>query len=257
VAEIPYSFRVAHPDMLQRGRDVVVRLEVYHQGALVAPAGTSTFTLLRPDGTAVVDAEPVTIDDEVATYAISGTTELTDTETNPYSELYQERWVLDLPDGTQRTIRREACVAPFLWYNPVADVDLLAEYPDLHELVGPTTQSLQGFIDEAVRYVLELLFQQGQWPDLMLSASAFREPIRQRALFLCFKHFLRSSGGPGNRWETLLQHHESEWNAAWGRLSSRIDADLDGHADSTDRTSARRTIHRNVHGRSRRLTARW
>lgn len=258
--EIPYSFRVAHPDLLQRGRDQVVRLEVYHQGGLVAPAGTSTFSLLRPDGSAVVNAAAVTISDEVATYAISGSTELADTDTNPYSELYQERWILDLPDGTRRTIRREAAVAPFSWYNPVADVDLLAEYPELGTLVGPLEQqTLQGFIDESVRHVLELLFNQGQWPDIMVSVSAFREPIRQRALFLIFKDLYREQGGAGNpRWERLLRYHEGEWNAAWARLSSRLDADLDGHADSTDRQAARRTIHRNAHGRRARVrTARW
>lgn len=256
--EIPYSFRVAHADMLQRGRDQVVRLEVYHQGALVPPDATSTFSLLKPDGTAVVDAEPIVLDGEVATYPISGTTELVDDDALvEFSELYQERWALDLPDGTQRTIRREACVAPFLWYNPVSDVDVLAEYPDLGELAGPTPQSLQGFIDEAVRFVLELLFTQGQWPDLMVSSSAFREPIRQRALFLVFKHLFRPSSGGNNRYEILMRHHESEWESAWGRLSSRLDADLDGHADSESRQSARRTVHRNAHGRIRRITARW
>lgn len=257
MAEVAYSFRVAHPDMLQRGRDSEVRLEVYRDGALVAPAITSTFTLARPDGSLVIDAQTVTVTADVATYAISGSAELVDDETIPYSELYQERWVLDMPDGSRRTIRRECCVAPFLWFNPVADADLLAEYPDLNEIIAQSPTSLQGFIDEAVRHVLELLFGRGQWPDLMVSASAFREPIRQRALFLAFKHMLRPSAGTSNRYETLMRYHEDQFSTAWGQLSSRIDADLDGRADSTDRVSAARAVHRNAHGRSRRLTARW
>ncbi|MEM6927703.1 MAG: hypothetical protein AAF602_12290 [Myxococcota bacterium] len=255
--ELNYSFRVAHPDMLQRGRaSQRVRLEVSRDGALVAPDAASTFSLIRPDGTAVIDAQTITLDGSVAVYDIT-VAQLVDDDTNPYSELYQERWALTLPDGTVRIIRREAAVAPFDWYNPVSTTDLTeGEYPNLAVDVGPDL-TLQPFIDEAVRHVLELLWQRGQWPQIMVSASAFRKPIRERALFLVFKLLYRNASGV-NRWEVLMNHHEGEWNAAWSGLNSRIDADLDGLADTRDRSSAARAVHRNVPPfRTRRRTPRW
>lgn len=257
--EVLYSFRVAHPDLLQRGRDQRVRLEVSRDGQLVQPDAASTFSLLGPDGTALVDAQPVDFDGSVPVYDLDGATELpNDDALAPFSELYQERWALVMPTGETRTIRREAALAPFSWYNPVAEADLVdGEYPNLLVEVSPQLTTLQPFLDEAVRHVLELLFQRGQWPDLMVSVSAFRQPIRQRAFFLIFKHLFRqTSGSP--RWETLMAHHEEEWKAAWAGLNSRLDADLDGLADDRNRQAASRTVHRNVPPtRTRRRTPRW
>ncbi|MEO0604486.1 MAG: hypothetical protein AAF211_23835 [Myxococcota bacterium] len=258
MADTLYSFRVAHPSMLQRGRATQrVRLEVTRNGAQVAPDAASTFSLLRPDGTAVVDAQAVTLDGSVPVYDVTSS-ELVDDETNPYSELYQERWALTLPDGSVQTIRREACVAPFAWYNPVGEADLVdGEYPDLLVQISPALPTLQPFIDEAVRYVLEALFSRGQWPQIMVSASAFRESIRQRALFLVFKHLYRQASGV-NRWEVLMRHHEDEFKTAWASLNTRLDADLDGLPDTRDRQAASRAVHRNVPPfRRRRRTSRW
>lgn len=257
--EIQYSFRRPYPNVYQRGRDQTAKLEAYRDGVLTPPTvgAGSTFTLIAPDGSSIVGPKQVTVVDEIATAAILAT-EIPDADTTVLSELYQERWILLMPDGTTRTVRREAAIARFLFQPNISDVDLVeGEYPDLLDLMGEQDQTLQPFIDGAVRTVLQKLFASGQWPDLLLSADAFYEPIRQLALFRIFKWLFRQQAG-NNRWEILMNHHESEWKGALKAFTSRVDYDHDGLPDSRGRWGASTVIHKNAnYFRRQRRTARW
>ncbi len=157
-----------------------------------------------------------------------------------------------------RDVRREAAVAPFRLYNPVADIDLTeGEYPDLLEQLGTFSTTLQPFIDEAWAQTLEMLWAIGRWPDLELSTSAFRRPVRERSFFLIFKFLLRNTPG-SPRWERLMEYHQAEMSAAWASFNSRIDYDLDGLPDRRGRDGALGIVHRNAHYRRRmRRTPRW
>jgi len=259
-AERIYSFRTLVPDVLQRERDQVVAMEVYDRGKLspVTAAGSS-FSLIDPGGTFVIDTQPITVTtDGIPQYSITAA-ELPDSL--QYSELYQERWVLVLNDGTTRTIRRECAISPFLVYLPIADRDLMdGEYPDLIAELGNHGKTFQPFLDRAFRDVLELLWDRGQWPDLMLSSSAFVKPIRERAFFLIFKFLFRQTGGSGapNRWQVLMDHHKSEMEGAWANFKSRIDHDIDGLPDSRSREATATVVQRNAHPiRRHRRSARW
>jgi len=251
-AEILYSFRVPFQNVLMRGRAQVVKLEASRNGELVAPTVLgSSFSLFDPQGTAIIDAQPITVVDMVATYSITAL-ELPDTI--EYSELYQERWVLVMPDGTTRTVPRETAVAPLLLHPVLVEQDITGgEYPDLVAELGDDFDTLQPFMDEAWRRMLEWFFQHGRWPSVMLSTSAFRRPHREWTLFLIFKHLFRNVSG-NNRWEKLMDHHKSEKDAALGNLTSRIDKDLDGLPDDAARESSNTVIHRNAH--RRRLSSR-
>ena len=254
--EIRYTFRIRHPDVLQRGRDQTVTLEAYRDGLLVAPTvAGSTFALIAPNGDNQVGPKAITVVNEIATAAILAT-EIPDTA--ELSELYQERWILAMPDGTTRTIRREAAIARFLFHPPVADIDLVeGEYPDLIDLLGEHDQTVQPFIDGATSKVLRMLWADGQWPDLMLSSDAFFEPIRELALFRIFKWLFRQVPG-NNRWERLMDHHHSEFNRAWQGFTSKIDYDHDGLPDERGRQARATLIHRNVGAfRHIRRTPRW
>ena len=243
-----YSFRIPFQNVLQREVAQVVRLEARREGALVAPL-SGTFSLFDSGGTAVIDAQAVTILDLVATYSISAL-ELPDSLA--FSELYQERWSLVMPDGTTRTPRRETAIAPFLLYPALAEIDITAgEYPGLVNELGDRFDSLQPFLDNAWGKMLEWLFEQGQWPAMMLSTSAFRRPHREWTLYLIFKYLFRNTGG-GNRWQVLMEEHKSERNAALAGLTSRIDQDKNGLPDGRSRQSAASVIHINA-GPYRRL----
>lgn len=256
--ETAYTFRTTMPDVLQRGRDVVVRLEAYRDGALVAPTVLgSSFTLIGPGGTTVVDAKAITVSGSVAQCALTAA-ELP--ETLELSELYQQRWSLVMPDGTTRTIRRECAIARFLFHPPVADVDLTEEYPDLIDLLGEQMTDAQSFIDGATGRVLRILFKSGRWPDIMLSNDAFYDAIRELTLYRIFKWLYRETGnnaGP-SRWERLMDIHRENSERELAAFTSRLDADHDGLPDSIDRQAGSTVIHRNATPRSRRRRlGRW
>jgi len=248
-ARILYAFPVVVPDVLRRARAATVSIHAVRNGK-IAPitAAGSTFTLVEPGGAFAIDAEPITVTpDGIAEYAIDA---VQLPETLAFSELYQERWDLVLPDGTTRTIRRECAVAPFLLYLPVDDAALMdGEYPNLVDELGEQGATLQPFIDRAYRDVLEELWKRGRWPDLMVSTSAFVKPVRELALFRIFKFLFRVTGGATNtnRWQILMEHHDAEQKGALADFRSRMDNDLDGLADSRTREATGTVVHRNAH----------
>lgn len=251
--ELVYTFRTVGPDVLQRARTQTVQMEAYRDGALVAPS-EGTFSLLKPDGTVIVDAEAVTIASSVARYTVDAT-DLP--ATLDLGQDYQERWALEMPDGTTRTIIREAAIARFQLHPPVADVDLEGEYPDLVAEFSTVATSLQVFLDEAWRRILEMLFQRDRWPDLLLTTSSLRTPHMEFALFLAHKALYRVAPAD-NRWETLMRHHEAEFDKSWSAMTAKWDRDLDGLVDGP-RENTLGVLHRHVGptANQRWLSSRW
>lgn len=252
-AEILYTFRTVGCDVLQRARTQTVQMEAYRDGALVAPS-SGTFSLLAPDGTVLVDAQAVTVAASLARYTIDATDI---PATLDLSEDYQERWVLTMPDSTIRTVLREAAIARFLLHPVVADVDLTSEYPDLVAEFEGVATSLQGFLDEAWRQILERLFQRDRWPDLLLTTSSLRAPHRELALYLAHKALYRSAPAD-TRWETLMRLHEAGWQREWSQMTAKWDRDMDGLADA-GREATVGVVHRHVGPRANRPfpSARW
>ena len=251
-AEILYTFRTVGCDVLQRARTQSVQMEAYRDGALVAPT-SGTFSLLAPDGTVLVDAQAVTIAASIARHTIDATDI---PATLDLSENYQERWVLTMPDGTIRTVLREAAIARFLLHPVVADVDLTGEYPDLTSEFSSVATSLQGFLDEAWRQILERLFQRDRWPDLLLTTSSLRRPHADLALYLAFKA-LAVRNQP-SRWEASMRLHFDAFNAEWVRMTAKWDRDMDGLADA-GREATTGVVHRHVGPRANQRwpSARW
>ncbi len=255
-AETKYSFRRPYPDVLMRERAQRVQLEARRDGELQAPTiAGSSFSLIGPDSVFEINAQPITVVDNVATYDITAL-ELPDTLA--LSELYQERWILVMPDTTTRTVRREAAVTRFLIHPNMAQEDIVeGEYPNLLSQLADENLSIQNFIDSAWDRLLRLLWASGQWPDLMLTSSAFIEPHREMTLYLIMKHFFRNVPG-NNRWETLMNLHKTQMEGAFSRMTSRRDYDQDGLPDERRREAASTLIHRST-GQFRRLrrSPRW
>lgn len=251
-AEISYTFRTVGCDVLQRARTQTVQMECYRDGALVAPSA-GTFSLLGPDGTAIVDAQAVTIAASIARYTVDATSIPATIE---LGQDYQERWVLTMPDTTVRTVIREAAIARFLLHPVVADVDLTGEYPDLTSEFRSVATSLQGFLDEAWRQILERLFQRDRWPDLLLTTSSLRRPHADLALYLAFKALAVRS--QPSRWDASMVRHFDAYNAEWSRMTAKWDRDMDGLADA-GREATTGVVHRHVGPRANRPipSARW
>ena len=255
MAETVYTFRVPHQNVIQRDRARVVSAEIY-RGAELAVPSSGTYSLLTQAGVAIVDAQVVTVTDGIATYSIAA---VTLPSTLELSTLYTESWALVMPDGT-RTFRRECAIARHELHPAAAMVDLTkGEYPELVDWLGDVNSNLQDHRDEAWAQILEKLWADGRFPQLMLSASALRQPLRHLTFYLAFKRLFAHVSGAGlNRFKTLMDRHYDEWNAAWSGITSRIDHDMDGLPDTNSRESTGTLVHRNAHRyRTRSRDPRW
>jgi hypothetical protein len=236
--ETEYTYRQSGPDVLQRARANTVALEVWRNGAKVAPTA-ALVSLVRPSGTFVVEDAAASIVSDVATYTVAAG-DLPETE--PTGQLYQLRWTLTI-GGLARTVNRACTVARSPMVLPVTDVDLTeGEYPDLVDQLGDYGTNLQSFLSAAKRDVIRELEQNGQWPDLITGPSDLFEPIRQAALVKIFR-FLFSTND-SERSERLMELHRAEYAKVIKDLKVRMDRDDDGLPDSEGRESVTRTIHR-------------
>jgi len=250
--ETEYTYRQGGPDVLQRARANTVTLEVWRNGAKVAPSA-ATVSLIRPSGTFVVQDAAASIVSDVATYTI-GAGSLPTTE--DVGRLYQLRWTLTI-GGLARTVNRPCTVARFPMVLPCTDADLTeGEYPDLVDQLGDYGSNLQTFLSAAKRDVLRELEQAGQWPDIITGPSDLYEPIRQSAFVKIFR-FLFSTND-SERSERLMELHRAEYAKVMKDLRVRMDRDDDGLPDGERRESVSRTIHRGgAIFRRRRKSAMW
>lgn len=232
-AETLYTFRTQAPDVLVRGRACKVSMEVRRSGALVAPTQSgSTFTLVDPAGTVLVNAAAVTVTGSVATYTIpSGSLPSTLT----LGEGYQERWTLVLTDRTE-TVDREAalCVRPLPL--TVSDEDISGRYSQLARHLPAGVTTWQSKIDLAWRAVLRRLASEGHPTYTIKSAEQLHEPTLQLTLAYIFRDLaMAQRSGDGGPWTDMARSAESAYERAWGAMTFRSDDDLDGLVDDVSR----------------------
>lgn len=239
--EVLYKARIRAPQVLERGRAQVTNLSVYLAGSLAAPS-SGTYSLLSPLGTAIVDAAVVTITSSVATYTILAASL---PSTLSMGEGYSERWALVMPDGTTRTFAREASLCLSQLSPSITGLDLLSEYPDLLEVLANINTDLDDWIDEGWYQFLGELSGLGEWPNVIVTKSATREPHRQRTLFLIYK-FLFGKQANALRYETLMDYHREQSNAAFSAMTYRTDRDQDGTVDSLNRAGSTTVVHRSA-----------
>ena len=249
--ETVYTYRQTGPDVLQRGRANTVALQVWRDGALVAPTA-ATVTLVRPAGTLILDGVVAPIVADVATYTI-GAGSLPATE--PTGRLYQLRWSLTL-GGLARSVNRACTVAAYPMILPVTDVDLTeGEYPDLVDQLGDYGSNLQSFLEAGKREVLRELEQAGTWTDRISGPSDLYEPIKQAAFVKIFRFLFNTNDS--ERSERLMEIHAARYSEVMGNLRTRMDSDDDGTPDSEDRESTSRIMHRGGATWFRRSDPRW
>lgn len=254
-AEVIYSARIPYPDVIERGRQQVVTLEVYRSGALVEPA-SGTLTIYKPDGTKLVDAGAVTITSSIARYTLTAGVLPT---TLDLGEGYLEVWSLVMPDGETRAFHREMAVAVRALFPVVAVEDVEAEYPDLTDLFRGQDATLQGFLDEAWKRLIRKLIGRGILTYRVVSTEATADAHRELALYLAFKYaYTKQGAASSNRWQQLYETHLANYKAALGEMNFTEDADGDGLADSSSRRSGGTVVHLNAAPRVRLArSAKW
>jgi len=237
--ETLYTARTPYPDVLGINRINTVAMEIYRDGALVAPS-SGTISLLSPDGTAVVDGAAVTVTASIATYAIPAASLDPDDAGVTLGEGWQEVWTLVLATAT-RVFDREAALARRPIYPSISDVDLQASYPDLSAIRGSTITTWQGFIDEAWKRIHLRWLAEGGITYLVKSAYAFREAHIELSLGLIFRWMSKAQAGRGNFLE-LSDNHLRAYERAWARVNVTADHDHDGLVDDPEKRSHRGTV---------------
>lgn len=243
-AETLYTARTAYPNLIERARAQVVTLPLYRDGALFAPTqASSTYSLYKPDGTAVVSAAAVTVSGSVAQYAIPAATLPASLE--PLGEGWREEWALVISgETTARNYRREAALVLRAAYPTVTDADLTALYPDLVTQLGTIGTNFQAQIDAAWARIVRALLRRGFASYLIVDMSALHDWLENEVLASIFRSFWRGAGG--DRWKVLWDHHAELARDAAKGVNFTVDSNHDGKADDTARTAPGTVIHPNA-----------
>lgn len=226
-AETLYTFRTPFQDVLVRGRLNKVSMEVHRNGALVAPtASGSTFSLIGPDGTAIVDAAAITVTGSIATYSIPA---LTLPSTLTLGEGYQERWTLVLTDRTE-TVDREAslCVRPL--YPVIAEADLTRRYTNLGRLLPNGATTWQPKIDAAWAEIIRRLWADGLLPYGIKSQDQLFSPLFHLAMSYIYEDISMAQPTVAV-WADKARDHLEKYEGSWVPATWRTDDNLDGTVD--------------------------
>lgn len=217
-----YAPRFPLPEFLVRNQDNAIEAAIYRDGAIVAP-NSGTVTVYDEAGTAVVDAQAITVASSKATFTVTAATLPTSLN---LSELWQIRWALVMPDGQTYTFVREAHLVRLRLYPVISDSDLEAMHGDLARWKARTGGNLQGYIDEAWTQLQTHLLQMGRRPWLVLSSSALRTSHLYLALMLVFRDFATSAGN--GRFGELSEDYARQFEQTFGTLTIRYDSDESG-----------------------------
>ena len=240
--EIVYSFRNRSKVVLQRGRSQWTQMSAYRDGAIATiTGGGSSYSLIGPDGAAQISGGAVTAPSGIARYQVLSTSI---PDTLALGEGWQERWTLKMPDGTVRTVLREAVLGRFQLQPPMVEADIVAgEYPDLLQNWG-SSESLQEVLDSTWHWLMRRCVAAGDWPDVLLESGDLFDWYRHEALSRLFRAML--SRQDAQRWRDLWEYHQAQSEAEAARVVFTVDRDRDGQADELGKQSRAVSVYTNI-----------
>ena len=224
-----YTARFMLPDLIERGRNEVIKCQVYHNGALVAPS-SGTVSVYDPSNTAKVDGASVTIASSVAKYTITSGT----LSSEQLAEGWRIEWALAMPDGVTHNFRNSASLVRGRLYMPITDADLIRVVSALDPSSSSSITSVsnwQDYLDEAWVQIQLRLIEQGNRPNLVMSPSSLREGALALTLSLIFEDLTTRLS---DAYEMRAEKYREQYERAWGRLRFLYDSDDDGKADDTN-----------------------
>jgi len=236
-ADTLYSARFPLPELLERGRDNLIRCFVYRDGALVAPS-SGTVSVYNASNVAVVDAAAVTIVSQVAQRSVSGAS----LSSQALGDGWRIEWSLLMPDATTRLFRQDGALVRSSFVPPITDVDLFRRVSGLDPSNSARVSTLddyQDYIDEAHVEINNRLISAGRRPWLVVSPSSLRQAYLYLTLALIFEDFAtRLDDAYSNEAKRWRSHHKVEWDA----LSFRYDETDAGAVDTSRRKATTATF---------------
>jgi len=232
----PYSSDSRTVELLQREATNTTDITIHRNGAVVG-LDSGSYTLIKPDGTKLVDAAAVTIVDNVASYTHSAAS-LPDTLT--LGEGYIQEWSLYINELVY-VFRRTCSVVRRRLYPVVYDGDLTSVYSDLASLRPSTLSSYQPYIDDAWFTIIRRLRTEGGGLEyLVISPESMFEA--HLTLYLIWRDFHSSLGQSNGRYLDLSQEHYKLYQDEWKRINFIYDYDHDGKADEPDLRTAKQPV---------------
>ena len=234
----PYSSDSRTVELLQREVTNTTDITIHRNGAVVG-LDSGSYTLIKPDGTKLVDAAAVTIAANVASYTHSAAS-LPDTLT--LGEGYIQEWSLYINELVY-VFRRTCSVVRRRLYPVVYDGDLTSVYSDLASLRPSTLSSYQPYIDDAWFTIIRRLRTEGGGLEyLVISPESMFEAHRHLTLYLIWRDFHSSLGQSNGRYLDLSQEHYKLYQDEWKRINFIYDYDHDGKADEPDMRTAKTPV---------------
>lgn len=234
----PYSSDSRTVELLQREVTNTTDITIHRNGAVVG-LDSGSYTLIKPDGTKLVDAAAVTIVANVASYTHSAAS-LPNTLT--LGEGYIQEWSLYINELVY-VFRRTCSVVRRRLYPVVYDGDLTSVYSDLASLRPSTLSSYQPYIDDAWFTIIRRLRTEGGGLEyLVISPESMFEAHRHLTLYLIWRDFHSSLGQSNGRYLDLSQEHYKLYQDEWKRINFIYDYDHDGKTDEPDLRTAKTPV---------------
>ena len=234
----PYSSDSRTVELLQREVTNTTDITIHRNGAVVG-LDSGSYTLIKPDGTKLVDAAAVTIAANVASYTHSAAS-LPNTLT--LGEGYIQEWTLYINELVY-VFRRTCSIVRRRLYPVVYDGDLTSVYSDLASLRPSTLSSYQPYIDDAWFTIIRRLRTEGGGLEyLVISPESMFEAHRHLTLYLIWRDFHSSLGQSNGRYLDLSQEHYKLYQDEWKRINFIYDYDHDGKTDEPDMRTAKTPV---------------
>lgn len=232
-----YTARFDLPELLERGRDNVVRCPVYRAGAIVAPSqqagATRSVEVYNAENTLVVAGNNLPVTGAGVAYATIASSSLTG---QTYGDGWRIVWYLTMPDGTLRTFDNECMLVRRALFPVVTEADLYRIASSLDPAGSACIHSETSFsakIDEAWIQIQGRLLAKGNRPNLIVSPTALRDPHLYLTLALIFEDF---STRLNPAYAAIAMQYRGHWNDAFAQVRFlESNEDDDGTANSPAR----------------------
>ena len=244
-----YSNNTRTVTLLERNRSQLTEIKIFRDGSQVVPTNV-TYTLLKPNGGKLVEAQTGSIDVHgTCSYTLS-TSQLSKTLT--LGEGYVEDWHITISGNVFR-FRRMAAVVLRRLYPVVSQEDLIACYSQLASLLPSNLTSYQKYLDTSWEKILRKIRSQGSgYEYLVCSPESFFDAHLHLTLSLIFYDFHSNLGAETSRFYDLGTQHQQDYVDEWSNVKFVYDESHNLNPDDDNkRVAGQPIIYLNSRGRYR------
>ena len=212
-------------DQAARDAAFLIEAKVYSAGVQVKPT-SATVTVRDPDGTEILAATAMTVDDTTGTLSYSLAAAKT-------ADLW-ENAIIEI-NYTIATVIYRATFFFDVVITPLAcdviDADLKAYFPLLADEIWTGATSYDGQIAEAFRAVKRMIKDKGRRPSMLIDGSQVRELVIIKVFEMIFFNFAKDPEDVW--WKRYIAYHDL-FTARFAALQIKYDEDESGTIEADE-----------------------